>query len=103
MPRLPGFLRKPGLRGFLVGEDLEVFGVSDLLVRVNIDPDCHLTIVAALAACLCLLQSGFARRQLYKRRPQLTQIRAGAAKYDRNSGGAVLGPSRLTRMATARS
>jgi hypothetical protein len=50
MPRLPGRSLQTKLARLLIGEDLEVLGVSDLLAGVNIDPDCHLTIVAALAA-----------------------------------------------------
>jgi hypothetical protein len=48
---------KPSLRGFPIGEDLEVLGVSDLLAGVDIDPDCHLTIVAALAAAFACSRS----------------------------------------------
>jgi hypothetical protein len=39
-------LVNPSLRGFPAVEDLEVLGISDLLAGVDIDPDCHRTILA---------------------------------------------------------
>ena len=39
-------LVKPSLRGFLAIEDLEMVTVPNLLAGVDVDPDCHQTILA---------------------------------------------------------